>query len=663
MIEHQKIFYRIPFYFFLAFIFILPLSILTYFENPVDLLRSSMLKIFGTIFISALLMNSIKNFFQSKANFIVYFNRTLDTPVILFGGAVIISVIFSISPSVSIWGQYQRQFSLITYIYILLIYFSAFTFIQKETNCKTILRVFELSAVFASLYAFLQVAGIDPLRIQPPGIERPISTFGNPVFLGGFLVILFPFSILNISLKKSLTLRILCPVIILGGIIISGTRSAYIALFIEIIILILLLLIENKKDILHSKELKLISIISTSVFIIAVFYCIFYPDSFLVKRINIFIDFENNTRFILWRDSINVFTKYPITGSGVAAFSMAFEEFYSTKLRLVESSSYFDHPHNNFLNILYTMGVFGIVAYMLIIIQSIRICLRYLFNNGRKEHKMIYTSFLISIAGYCAYGLTNFDDLTIVIYFFVLISLIKSFDRNNIQAVKIHKIIFFIVTIPMFIFLISNAYIAINNLRADRFFKTGNDLIKQGNLTESLKKINKAIMLNGECTDYKFAVSYIVYRHCFSSENIAQDYKMNLLNQAASQIENISMKHYFKNECDALLSLIYYEMGKENEGILLENKVFSKDSVNITYRINLARYYMKIGNLHKAEELIELPLKLRPTSVDVNLCAAYLNIKMGNTEKARIYCEKVLAGEPQNKYAIKVLKEINNQDK
>ena len=144
---------------------------------------------------------------------------------------------------------------------------------------------------------------------------------------------------------------------------------------------------------------------------------------------------------------------------------------------------------------------------------------------------------------------------------------------------------------------------------------------------------------------------------------MSKENKTNLLNQAASQVEGLINSHFFKNECNALLSLIYYEMEREQKAKTLELKVLEKDPVNITYRINLARYYIKKGDLMKADELMNVVLELRPKSLEAYLTAAYLNFKKGNTEAARNFCQQILIAEPGNPFALKLLSEINTEKK
>ncbi len=396
---------------------------------------------------------------------------------------------------------------------------------------------------------------------------------------------------------------------------------------------------------------------------ILVLYMLIFPQSFLTGRVISILSFSDNPRLLLWQESFNIFYKYPVFGTGIALFSSAFEEFYSGRLRILERTGYFDHPHNNFLYMLYSMGVIGLLAYLSIFILAIRICLKNIFSDNAAEEKITFTAFLVFITGYFVYGLTNFDDISILLYFFVFLAALKAADKSRTKEISLSSKLIAAAAIPVILVCTYNIYSRINDMKADRFFKTGNTLIKEGKFAEAVYNMNTAIALNDYYTDYKYSLAYTVYRQVFSSESMPKETKMNLLNQAAKQVEGIINNHYFNNECYGLLSLIYYEMEREQEARSLELKVLEKDPVNITYRINLARYYMKKGDLVKADELMNTVMQLRPKSLDAYLTAAYLNYKKGNLESARMYCEQILAAEPGNQFALKLLNDINSEKK
>lgn len=662
--------FHIPFYFFVLLIISVPLSFTLFFENPVDLVKMSALYITGSFFIIFSLIIITEDNLRNKSNISFVFNRSTDLPVLFFLIAAILSTIFSINPKISLFGQYQRQIGLITFIYLAVVYFLASGILQDKKRFTLLFLIAEIIAVTASLYSFLQLSGNDPFGIQQPGTDRPVSTFGNAVFYGGFLVLVFPFSALNISSKKNKILKVLFPAVILAGIILSGTRSAYIALGAEIILILIIyfLLKKNNNDTGNASDhngkiYKNIFMVIAGILFLLMIYMLIFPGSFISGRILSIFSQSNNPRLVLWQDSFNIFYKYPLFGTGIALFSSAFEEFYSGRLRLLERTGYFDHPHNNFLYMLYSMGIAGFLAYLSILVFSIRRCYKIITGEINTETKIIFTAFAVFLTGYIFYGLTNFDDISILLYFFVFTAAIKAADTEKTKAVEVNSSLITAVSIPLILFFSYNIYSSINDMKADRFFKQGNVLIKQGKFAEAVYSMNTAIALNDYYTDYKYMLSYTVYRQCFSSETMPRESKMNLLNQAARQVEGLKNSHYFINECDALLSLIYYEMEREQEAIALELKVLEKDPVNITYRINLARFYIKKGDLDKADELMNVVLELRPKSMETYLTAAYLNFKKGNIEAAKNFCLQILAAEPGNQFAVKLLNEINTGKK
>ena len=656
----------IPFYFFVLLIISVPLAITMYFENPVDLVKMSAFIITGSFFVMfTMVIQAESRLIGGKGTFFSL-NKSLDVPVLIFLLAAILSTIFSINPKVSALGQYQRQIGLITFVYLAVIYFVSSGLLQDKKRFGVLFMTVEIIAVIVSLYSFLQLAGIDPLWIQQAGLDRPVSTFGNAVFLGGFLTLIFPFSALNISGKKNSALKILFPLVIIAGIILSGTRSAYLALAAEIAVLIVIYLLMKKKSSLFSesqfpggKSFKNIFFIAGGVLLALVLYVFILPDSFLSRRLLSLFSSSNNPRLVLWQDSFGIFLKYPLTGTGIAMFSFAFEEFYSNRLRLLERTGYFDHPHNNYLYMLYSMGLVGLLAYLSILVQAIRRCLANIFRKDHDTERIVFLAFAAFITGYCVYGLTNFDDISILLYFCVFLSALKAADGEKIKEFSVNPKVISLIAIPVILVCSLNVYSSINDLKADRFFKLGNNLINQGKFAEALYNMNTAIAMNDYYTDYKYALAYTVYRQVFSSETMPKETKMNLLNQAARQVEGLKNSHYFTNESNSLLSLIYYEMDREQEAKALESEVLRKDSVNITYRINLARYYIKKGDLNKADELMNVVLELRPRSPDAYLTAAYLNFKKGNIELAKSFCQQILTAEPGNQFAIKLLGEIN----
>ncbi len=662
MNNSKNIYSFLPFIFLIILITLVPLSITMYFENPVDLVKRAAFIIAASLLIISALIISANSALSEKKEISVNLKLYIDIPVLILLLTLVISTIFSRSPLLSTFGQYQREIGLITFIYLTFIYIISSAIFEDKSRLRSFVLAAELVCVTLSIYSIMQMAGLDPFELQPPGHDRPITTFGNPVFFGGFLVLVIPFSVMNISGKSNRIMVTVFPLIILAGIMNSGTRSAYIALIAEAVMIILILYF-NRKEEYRKNKIKLfkkIIIILSGVIIAFVIFMLFFSDSFLAKRVLSIFEPGKNPRLTLWQDSFRVFLKYPFTGTGLAMFSSAFEEFYSNNLRLIERSGYFDHPHNNYLFFLYTAGLPGLAAYVFFLFRLLKSAIKNAVNSGDKLATALFTAFSSMFTGYCVYGLTNFDEITIYLYLFVFAGAFRSSIESKTWEIKLKSIIAPFMAVPAVIAAVYFIFSAVNDLKADRFFKIGNNLIKQGKFAEAVYNMNTAIAVNNYYSDYKYALAYTVYRQCFSSETMSQETKNNLLGQSVAQLEGIKNSHYFLNEINGLLSLIYYEMGNTTEAIRLENEVFSRDSVNINYRINLARYYLKAGNIAHAEELITYVLNNRPRSTEAYMTAAYVYFKKGDLQKSFELCNEILLYEPDNKFAQKLLGEINN---
>lgn len=656
------------YYSFLLLLVIIPLTITTLTYNRTGLPKSTALQIFGTVYIiSAFFVMYLKYFYEKKddAGSTVEYDRAFDPYMLLFFLAALLSVIFSINPLVSYYGHYERNLGLIEYIYMFLIYYFSIYIFKGERRIRQVLSVIELTALVVSIYACLQYLNLDPFAIQGLHIKRPESTLGNSVFTGGFLALALPFSALNISQKKSSLLKIIFPLIIFSGIVVTETRSAYLAVTAQVLVFIIFYpLISDKTEDNYKKKPRLILVFSGIVIISLVILLVVSPGNPFSQRVlSIFSD-GNNPRWILWRDAFNIFKKYPVFGPGIAMFPNAIEEFYSYQLRTADVKRYFDNAHNNFLQVLFTMGMIGLVSYVLIILQGFRSCIRMILNKGaEKKSKIIYLSFFLMLTGYSVYGLTNFDDITILFYFFAFISLLRAFyNQETISKLIIKRgyaVIALGLPVLLTVFLSYNAYNSVNMLQADGYFLKGTALFSSQKFTEGINRMNKAISLNPSCAVYRFILAADIYKMTSSISRIRPDIKNNFLKQAADETEIARWDYFNKNECDALLSLIYYEMGKTSEADSIKKSVLLKDSVNINYRLNLALYYLKTNNLDGVKEQLDAVWKHDYNNINSWSIAAYYYLRMYDRETVKMYCRKILDADPENPVAKELLKKVN----
>lgn len=662
--ENKSISYRPAKYLLLMLIAAVPLTVTTITHNQSDLPKNAVLIII-TGLICVLTACSYLIAIFSKGNndtsFRLNFLPQLDIPVILLFLSALISTLFSINSNNSYYGQYERQIGLLTYINLLIIFFIAASQEEDGKFPGRISLAMEITALIVSLYAVLQQFGIDILGIQPAGDTRPVTTIGSAVFAGGFLVIVLPISALNISGKKNAVLKYLIPAIILAGIIVTRTRSAYTAAIAELAVLFFIFILNRANEKGSKGNTRKLIYISSAAVLLLILLAVLMPDNIYVQRFVSIFSGGDNPRWMIWRDAFGILGKYPITGPGLANFPNAFADFYSYELRYQDVMRYVDNAHNNYLQVLFTMGSVGLVCYMALLFSAFRICYKNLLA-GTGNSKIYFAAMISSLAGYLVYGLTNFDELTIMLYFTLLLVLIRAgVKEKKISELKnslMNKASLGLILLAVSVFAVINSIDAVKIFFSDVHFLKGEKLMLVNDFKGGIKEMNNAVIMQPDNPVYRYLLAENVYTFINTNRNINETIREDLLRQAANEVIKARKNHSNVNDCDGLLSLIYFEQGKTGEAEELKSKVLNADGVNILYRINLAYSYIKHNNLNAAKEQIDAVNKIGFKKENFFFAAALYNFKAGDKPEALRYIDMILNAEPTNPDALELQKQI-----
>ena len=137
---------------------------------------------------------------------------------------------------------------------------------------------------------------------------------------------------------------------ILCGVIVTRTRSAYLAVIAEAVILTIVYFAAKR----HSEKglKKKVFIAAASLVVITAGIVLIFPDNIFVTRVLSIFSGYDNQRWLIWNDAFKVFWKYPISGPGIAMFPNALTEFYSYALHRSDMMRTIDNAHSNYLQIL-----------------------------------------------------------------------------------------------------------------------------------------------------------------------------------------------------------------------------------------------------------------------------------------------------------------------
>src|SRR4030066_769060 len=122
-------------------------------------------------------------------------NYPMIAPVICLVIVYILSTIFSVTPSISLFGSYQRLQGTYTTFSYLIIFFSIISNLRTKNQISRLVTTVILASLPVSLYGLLQKYQIDPIPWGGNVSVRIASNMGNSIFVAAYLIMVFPLTV------------------------------------------------------------------------------------------------------------------------------------------------------------------------------------------------------------------------------------------------------------------------------------------------------------------------------------------------------------------------------------------------------------------------------------------------------------------------------------
>jgi len=391
--------------------------------------------------------------------------------ILLYFLLYFVSNLFSIDKNLSILGNFPRYnegdlINLITVLFIILI-----------INFGEKLQLLKIA--FYSSFVITTIAVFESFISS----ERVGSTFGQPNYLGIFIVITIIYQILNfdkLNIKQYLNYGYL---IVQVYVLI---KTASLTAFFSLIIAILYLLI-TKKVVLDKVRLL---VLGTLISVVVIWQgSILYPkikDIYfqLTDRSKTTISDSLLIRFALWDTTLKLITsdtKHFFLGSGSNTFIIEFEKNRNNKLDgYSEYYLFYDKPHNYFLEILYSNGVFvfGLFIYLI-----------YKFLKSKNNNKVYIISILIFV-------FFNWLDIYTRLLFFTVISQSLKTEEIKLKNTKFVSLIYFLLLTVSSAFLFADYRFYFSDYQTENTLIPFNDFYKSELITNTTKNDNDFFFLN-----------------------------------------------------------------------------------------------------------------------------------------------------------------------
>ncbi len=306
-------------------------------------------------------------------------HRPRVTPFVLsftvFVFIVGLSAIFSIDPSRSFWGNYERMEGYINLLCLFILAISVTTFRIREVEWDKIFAVHLWVSGIVSIVAISQklvyMVGITKLSntaviglcFTQGDACRVDSFLGNPIYLGIYSAMTFWMIIYAIFAKKVKgdILPILAGINLLA-VYFSGTRGVWLGMALGFVVLVL-----SKYWFDGNRKAVVGTLLSAALFLSLLTGFVIYA-----KKNNIAQDVEVvarlssvNTLFArwnIWKTAVVSWEQKPIIGWGEENFIHAFNLNYNPAMYGQET--FFDHPHNTYLGWLVFGGLLGFLSFL-----------------------------------------------------------------------------------------------------------------------------------------------------------------------------------------------------------------------------------------------------------------------------------------------------------
>jgi O-antigen ligase/Tfp pilus assembly protein PilF len=333
----------------------------------------------------------------------------------------LLATIFSVDPNFSLWGSPYRGGGFVNFAFYFVFAGLVFKFLN-EKSWKIAWTIAISSGIAVCVVAFIQFFGLFN-KVFVSMSSEPISTIGNSIMLGIYLLLIF-FPTLAFALsEKNKKLKIFYGVsllIFILGIAISGARAVYLGMIAGIFLFLLF----------FPKKLKQIKITAISLAIIIVLIITYAnlnstpPKIISQNKIANAVYSQlsikralNDERFKAWQVIVKQIAEKPILGWGPENFSVGFDKYYDPKL---VSSGWWDRAHNIFLDIGAQAGILGILAYISLFI-ALFWQLYKIKRTLNPESQILTTGLQATLAGYLVANFFSFDNFaTYIIFFFIV---------------------------------------------------------------------------------------------------------------------------------------------------------------------------------------------------------------------------------------------------
>lgn len=476
----------------------------------------------------------------------------LGFPLILYLAAVASSSVNAVH------RQLVFEF-LFFWIVITSVYFTAKEF--SDNDSKKILDAVFVVTFISAVYGVMQYIRLDPIKWFYDFNGRPSSTFGNPNFFSGYLLLVFPLIFIKMISTRQPSKHIFWMVfcfLAVFNIGIAKTRGAWLAFFLAVVCL----------TVWQTMYLKVRFITAKRIFRGTFWFFLLFSAVVVVsidnfKTLKSFFGEKNGSvseRIFKWKTGMEMIKEHPFFGVGAGNLKVNFANYQSKIKRSFQLKSTSEsNLHNEFLQRFAETGIFGFVAFISVFLVFFFKCAKLLHSKMKSEESEFNLVMGIFTGAFSVfvYGLTNFPFSIVPVSstMFVLFGISESLEEKKYLTKTSQKhpsLLLFSVILTVWIFLIYE--IIVPRFTGDIARRKGDLYFSMNALQLAASEYEKAVKsdyYHSERTAFDLGE---MYRKFDQYDKAIAAYKISVaLRNYGEVYNNIGNCYYFKGDFDNAL--------------------------------------------------------------------------------------------------------------
>ncbi len=318
---------------------------------------------------------------------VIWRGHPIDLPLMLYGGALIISSLGAAYPSVSLFGyMWAQEFTLIMWGTCILLALAVKEFLREpgEVESTAMLMVFTGALVaLIGLLDYLNARGTLghllhiswSLQLNPAfSGQRLVATMGNPMFTGTYLATLVPLGLGTALATRDMLRRgllLVCTALILLSLFLTSARAAQLGMMLALVIMAVLL-VRMREHIAQLPRWALPAVAVIGIGIVGLALLNPGVRGRFTSLFNTKAEDTLATRQVYMQGTFYSFCNRPITGWGPGSLRLIFPQYRPSsnihELGMPLNRGFATaEPHNLLLQVTAESGLLGIIPFILLL--------------------------------------------------------------------------------------------------------------------------------------------------------------------------------------------------------------------------------------------------------------------------------------------------------